>query len=803
MRVSYEWLKDYVEPGIPAEELADKLTLAGIEVGALETFGQNLPGVIVGEVKALEPHPGKSNLLLVDTDVGDKLLKIVCGAKNMQPGDKVPVALPGSVLPGERHIEEAVIYGVSSPGMICSARELDLELGREDEIMILERNEEIGAAIDRVLGFGDKILCLELTPNRSDCLSMLGVAFEVAAITDSEVVFPDLSLAEEGPLLAENLKVDIADTDLCSRYAARAVNRVGIGSSPLWMQLRLIKAGVRPINNVVDITNYVMLEFGQPLHAFDFDLLESKEILVRRAENREKITTLDGIERTLNADNLVITDGKEPVALAGVMGGENTEINENTGVVLIEAASFNPTSIRKTSRLYNLPSEASQRFEKGVNPEAVAWSLDRSAALMSKLAGGVVFKGLADKKTVEIKNAVVSVSPARINAILGLDILQNEMETILMRLGFNIEQAQDRTLNVSVPLRRPDITLEEDIAEEVARLYGYDRIPVTLPRGELIGNRLPVADRVETLAKRILTACGYYECITHSFINPQNYSKLRIDEKDPRSRAIPVQNPFSEEQAVMRTTILPGLLKVVQHNYSHRRLNQMLFEIGTVYESDTIPPVELPVERSKLALAVTGNSPEPNWLVKTREADFYTVKGALEALFAGLQVRGVSFVTATQPFCHPTRCALIMIGEQEAGFLGQLHPEVAGQWEIDQVVTVGEIDFERLVANANLVPRVSPLPRFPVAVRDLALVVDKNIPAEELEKTINKAGGKLVSKVALFDLYEGKQVPAGKRSLAYSLTFRSEEATLTDEEVNGVMDQIKAALFDLGATLRA
>ncbi len=803
MRVSYEWLKEYIDPGLSAEELAELLTFAGVEAGAVETFGTALPMVVVGEIKAMEPHPGRSNLTLVDTDIGGTTLKIVCGAKNMQIGDKVPTARPGAELPGGRKIEEVDIHGVSSPGMLCSAQELGLELGLEDEILILDGDSKTGEPVDQLLGFGDQVIVLELTPDRPDCLSMIGVAHEVAALTGRKVRMPRLSPPEKGPDLEDIIAVNIEDSELCSRYTARAVEGIEISKSPLWLQLRLLKAGIRPINNVVDITNYVMWEFGQPLHAFDLELLNSSEILVRKAGKGEKVVTLDGIERTLSPEALVITDGRRPVALAGVMGGEDTEINNATQKVLIEAASFNPTSIRRTARQFNLPSEASQRFEKGVNPEAVTWSQDRAALLMHELAGGRVLRGLVDRNEAPSRESRIMVDPGKISRVLGLELDKKVVVDLLSRLDFKINETDQGSLDITVPLRRGDVQIEEDIIEEVARLYGYDKIPVTLPRGELLGNVKSYEEKVHDLVRDVMAACGYYECITYSFINPAALSRLRFPDDDPRTKPVPVQNPFSEEQSVMRTTLLPGLLKTVRHNYSHRELNQLLFELGAVFEAGSLPLEDLPEERMKLGLAVTGQVPEPNWLVPSREADFFAVKGALETLFHRLQVEEVTFIPAAMPFSHPARCAVIKAGGEELGYLGQVHPDVAEAWEIDQPVTVCEIDLPLLCAKANLVPRVVPLPRFPAAKRDLAIVVPREIPAEKLETAIREAGGELVSQVNLFDLYEGKQIPSGKRSLAYSITFRRDEGTLTEAEINQAQDNIEKALFELGAVLRS
>jgi len=805
MRVSYDWLLEYIDPGISAEELAERLTLSGIEVGAVERFGPPMPGIVVGQVALIEPHPGRSNLVLVDVDVGDKSLKIVCGAKNMKVGDKVPVARPGSELPGPRLIEETILYGVLSSGMLCSAQELGLDIGKEDEILILDQAAVIGEPLEQVLGFDDFILHLELTPNRADCLSMVGVAYEVAALTGAQVNLPPLLPQETEKDIKDTINIVVEDPDLCPRYTARVISEVVIGKSPLWMQIKLLKAGIRPISNIVDITNYVMWEFGQPLHAFDLDLLEKNKIVVRRALQDETLVTLDGIERKLDPEALVIVDGREPVGLAGVMGGENTEITGSTTEVLVEAANFNPTSIRQTARRYNLPSEASQRFEKGVNPEAAIWAQNRTALLLSELAEGKVLKGIIDHNISLPEQKNIRVRPGRINKILGLDIPESDINAILSSLGFTVHKndQEDGFFDLVIPLRRADITLEEDIVEEVARLYGYDKIPVSLPRGELIENRESEEERLQNKIRSILVAGGYYECITYSFINSASLVKLRLTEEDARMQAIPVRNPISEEQAVMRTTLLPGLLKVIQYNLSHRELNQMLFEIGSVYVPESLPLKKLPDQKVKLSLAATGLIPEPNWIIPSGETDYFTLKGALESIFSRLQVENVLFHPGVMPFSHRTRCAIITAGGFDIGFIGQLHPEVAEDWEISQPVTICEIDLSILFKLANPVPRVVPLPRYPAAKRDLALVAPRGLSALQLEETIRKAGGDIVNQVKLFDLYEGKQIPEGKRSLAYSITFRREEGTLTDTEINNTLETIKKALFDLGAVLRS
>ncbi len=803
MRVSYQWLQDYIDPGLSAGQLAEKMTLSGIEVGAVERFGPDMPGVVAGEIVKLEPHPGRSNLTLCDVQIGkNQILHIVCGARNMVVGDKVVTATPGSTLPGPRAIEEAVLYGVKSEGMLCSASELGLELGAEDEILILDQQVLPGEPVDRLLGFDDYILHLELTPNRSDCLGMINVAYEVAALTGRTVNLPAVLPQEVGEPAEERALIKVEDPALCPRYTARVVDDIKIGRSPLWLQLRLLKAGIRPISNVVDITNYVMWEYGQPLHAFDLDLIRNKEIIVRRAKTGEDLVTLDGVKRKLDSDVLVIADHKEPIGLAGVMGGETTEINEQTKTVLVEAAAFDPTSIRRTARKFTLPSEASQRFERGVDHQAVLDAQNRAALLLAELVDGRVLSGVIDVNHSQVKPVVVSVNPDRINKILGMKIEREIITDILTRLQFEYVDRDD-SLEITIPLRRPDITIEEDIVEEVARLNGYDKIPTTLPAGALIENRETAEERLLADIKNLFVSCGFFECISYSFINPEGLQNLRLAEDDLRLQAIPVKNPFSEEQAIMRTSIIPGLLKIVQHNLNHRQLNQLLFEIGVVYEATGLPLKDLPEEKLRICLAVTGDSPEPNWVTPARKADFFLIKGVLETLFRRCQINDVRFIPEAEPFTHPTRSASVFLGGEKLGFIGQLHPDIAATWNIDQAVTVCELDFSILSGRANLVPRVQAIPRFPAAIRDLALLVPRELSAYELEQVICEAGAGIIEQISLFDLYEGKQVPEGKRSLAYSITFRGEEKTLTDAEVNKVLQQIEKTLTELGVTLRS
>lgn len=803
LRVSYNWLKEYIDLTISAAELADRLTMAGIEVDSLENFRDDLPRVVVGRIDTVEPLAGSDKLTLVGVDAGGPLLKVVCGAPNVAPGQLVPVALPGAVLPGGRRIEKVRIFGVESEGMLCSAAELDLELpDAEAGLLILEGTIAPGTPVAPLLGFDDPILTLALTPNRADCLGMLGVAYEVAALTGGVMHLPPGEPPEGEEPVESAAAVTVRDPDLCPRFTARVIRDVTVKSSPLWMQLRLLKAGIRPINNIVDVTNYVMWEYGQPLHAYDYRLVAGGEIIVRRAAAGERLVTLDGVERILDENVLVIADHSGPIGLAGVMGGENTEIKPDTTAVLLEAARFHPVSIRRTARRYSLPSEASQRFERGINPAGTLAAQNRAAYLISRLAGGVVLSGVLDFNPDPPLPRRIVVRPHRINEILGVKIAESEVSAILERLGCTVEPGGGRTLEVTVPLRRGDLNIEEDVVEEVARIYGYENIPMTLPRGELLECRESPAQRLLALAHETLTGCGFFEVISYSFINPDDLDRLGLPADDPLRRVIPIQNPLNEDQAIMRSTLLPGLLKVIAHNFNYRETNQLLYEIGAVFIPRALPLDELPDEKLRLALAVTGSAPDPHWLTPSQQADFYLVKGALEALCERFRLGSLEYIPGGPPFLHPSRCAVIRLDGAAAGFLGELHPDAAEAWGFRQPVTVAEIDLELLLARANVVPRVVPLARYPAALRDLAILAPVELPHGVLRQAISEAGGALLERISLFDLYTGEQVPAGKRSLAFSIALRRPGGTLTEAEVNNVMERIEGALVRLGAEIR-
>ncbi len=807
MRVPCTWLQEYVDFDLSSTELAEVLTLAGVEVETVEPFRDRLERVVAARVQFVEQHPGDDTLTVVRVDEGGGTPReVVCGAANVAPGQMVPLALPGALLPGRQEpLRSVKIRGIRSEGMLCSAAELGLELsGEAKRILVLGNSAQPGLLVDELLELDEPILHLDLTPNRADCLGLLGVAWEVAAITGGRVKMPLFApeAVEETIAVEQALRVQILEPSLCSRYTTRLIQDVRIGPSPLRMQLRLLKAGIRPICNAVDTTNYVMWQYGQPLHAFDFDRVRGGEIIVRRARSGETLVTLDGVERNLDPQILVIADREGPVGLAGVMGGENTGIGPATRNILLEAALFDPVNIRRTARHFDLPSEASQRFERGVNPEWVVEAQNSASHRIASLGGGSVIKGMVDVHPVPHRPRTLAVRPYRINEILGVKIPEGRTIEILERLGCTVNRGPAPFLEVTVPPRRGDIVLEEDVVEEVARLYGYENIPVTLPRGELISCRPSPEQRLQNLIRETLTAGGFNEAINLSFFNPALLRRLRLPREDPRLEAIPLLNPLSEEQGVMRTTLLPGLLQTVQHNLHFQETDQLFFEIGAVYRPRELPLTELPEERLHLGLAAAGCLPGPNWIMPRQPADFFVLKGILENLCFRLGIEGMCYVPARLPFLHPVRGALLVAGGIEVGYMGQLHPAVGEAWDLDLEVAVAELALAPLLEQADPVPRCTPLPRYPASLRDIAVVVPVVIPAQNLEQVIRIAGGELVESVVLFDLYQGAQISPGKRSMAFAITYRSCERTLTEAEVTAVHERITAALARQGAELR-
>jgi len=801
MRVSYQWLTDYIDlSDLTAEQVADKIRYAGIEIDVVENRNKGVNKVVVGYVETKEKHPDADKLNVCTVNVGEEeLLQIVCGAKNVDAGQKVPIALVGAVMPGGMEIKKAKLRGVASHGMICSAKELGLNdklLPKEQQegILVLPEATPVGTPIVDVLAIDDHVLELDLTPNRSDCLSMLGAAYEVAAILGREVKLPkaDVDAVSSNAQAKDHVEVSITATELCSHYAARYISGVKIGPSPQWMQNRLMAAGVRPINNIVDITNYVMLEYGQPLHAFDADKLAGGKVGVRLANEGEVLVTLDDQERKLEPSMLLITDGEnKAIGIAGVMGGANSEVSAGTVNIILESAKFDGGSVRKASRSLGLRSEASIRFEKEVNPEAVIPALNRAAALMAECAGGTVAQGIVESVVSMSEPAVVTLSLAKVNRYLGTSLSAEEVKAIFDRLQFAYTEQGD-IVTVSVPKRRGDITVDVDLIEEVARLYGYDNIPTTLIEGATTPGGYTKSQQIRRELRQLLTSMGLYEVVNYSFTHPaQNelFGGLTVG-----SKAVALSMPMSEERSVLRTSIVPSLLENAAYNRNRKTEDVAIFEVANLYSTDEETLTELPSEQPMFGLLLAGNRQSAQWNLKALKYDFYDAKGVLEAIFTYIGVdQQVRYVSDQPQGYHPGRSASIYLGEQRIGAIGQVHPEIQQNKDLDDTY-IAELQLAPLYEAADFKVTYKSLPRFPAVERDIAVVVATEVAVGEMVSAAREEASELLESIQVFDIYMGEKLGAGKKSVAISLVYRNLERTLTDEEVTEVHGKVVSRL---------
>ncbi|KZZ85919.1 phenylalanine--tRNA ligase subunit beta [Bacillus sp. SJS] len=803
MFVSYKWLKDYVDlSGITAEELAEKITRSGIEVEGVEVLNQGISGVVVGHVLEREQHPNADKLNKCLVDIGqDEPVQIICGAPNVDKGQKVAVATVGAVLPGNFKIKKAKLRGEESNGMICSLQELGIEgklVPKEyaEGIFVFPGDVQPGADALQQLNLDDEVLELGLTPNRSDALSMLGVAYEVAAILNREVKLPEISYETEGEKTSDYISVNIEAKQENPHYTAAIVRNVTIAPSPLWMQTRLMAAGIRPHNNVVDITNYVLIEYGQPLHAFDYDRFGSKEVVIRMAQTGEKLLTLDDKERELKEDQLVITNGKVPVALAGVMGGADSEVKEDTVNVLLESAYFDGQTVRRASKDHGLRSEASARFEKGVAPERVIDAARRAVQLLVQYAGGEAAEGFAEVKHHAPEPKTIFISEEKINSVLGMSISEEEIKSILLRLGFAVETQGDK-LSVTVPTRRGDITLEEDIVEEVARLYGYDNIPSTLPLFRSTPGKLTEYQAKRRKVRQYLEGAGLLQAITYSLTSKEKAVQFALKETEMTRLSL----PMSEDRSVLRQSLLPHLLEVLNHNLSRQMDQAAVYETGSVFL--TKGKDEQPVEKEHLAGAITGLWEQHQWQGEKKPLDFFVVKGILDGLFSELGLsEQVEYKAASREGLHPGRTAELYINGVLAGAVGQLHPTIQKEMDLSETY-VFELMLEDLMEQEIGEIQYTVIPRYPSITRDIALVVDKEVAAGEMLSVIKAAGGTLLKEAVIFDLYEGDRMEEGKKSVAFSILYLDPERTLTDEEVTKAHEKVLNAVSEkFGAALR-
>ncbi len=807
MLVSYNWLKEYVDvTELTPEELADKITLSGIEVEGVEKLDKGLKNIVVGFVLECEQHPNADKLNVCKVDIGEgEPVQIICGAPNVAKGQKVAVAKVGAVLPGNFKIKKAKLRGEASNGMICSLQELGIEsklVAKEfaDGIYVFPEDTEVGTDAIEQLNLDDAVLELGLTPNRADAMNMFGVAYETAAILNKDIKFPEIDLNTGEGKVSEAVSVTVENPKDNPYYGARVVRDVKIGPSPLWMQNRLIASGVRPSNNIVDITNYVMLEYGQPLHAFDLDRLGSNEIVVRRAKDGEKITTLDDVERTLTSDHLVITNGKDPVALAGVMGGADSEVRSNTGNVLIESAVFDGQRIRTASKDHGLRSEASSRYEKGLDPYRAKEAADRAAALMAEYAEGTVLDGIAEADNLTKEPAVLTISVEKINHVLGTEISVSETEQIFKALRFDYE-VNNGDFTVTVPTRRPDISIEEDLIEEVGRLYGYDKIPTTLPVLEAKPGRLTEYQEKRRMVRRYLEGAGLMQSVTYSLTSEEKVHSYTIHEGNT---PVKLAMPMSEERSMLRLSIVPHLLDVLQYNIARQIEDVAVYETASVFLSEDGSTSTLPDEVEHLAGAVTGLWESHPWQGVKTPVDFYVVKGILQELFTLLDADGdISYRPVQMAGMHPGRTAEIQFKQEKIGYIGQVHPETQAEMDLNETY-VFELNLERLLSQEADELQYTPIPRYPSITRDIAIVADESLSAARAEEVIKEAGGKLLKETSLFDVYQGEHMEEGKKSLAFSLKYYDPERTLTDDEVTAAHNDVLQALEKkLNASLRS
>ena len=797
MKVSLSWLKEYVSVGMPVPELAHVLTMAGLEVDAVSDRYEHLKEVVVGRITAVRPHPNADKLRLCDVDAGgENTLHIVCGAPNVFEGMVAPLALPGFLLPNGSALKKGKIRGERSEGMLCSGTELGLDADASG-IMQLDDSLVPGTPLLTAMDLEDWTIEIDLTPNRPDCLSLIGTAREIAANRKASITYPDFALAEEGNEIDALTSVTIEDAELCPRYAARMLVDVKVGPSPFWLQDRLLSVGLTPINNIVDVTNFVMMETGQPLHAFDFDRLEEGRIVVRTAKEGEKFTTLDDKERTLSAETLMICDGKKPVAVAGVMGGQNSEIEEGSTRVLIESAYFKPESVRKTSKRLTLHTDATHRFERGVDPEGTVNALNRAAKLMAEVSGATMVPGLIDNHPNPKEREAIILGVHETNRLLGLSLTAGQIADCLVAVEFEVEITDEKTLRVMPPSFRVDVERPEDLMEEVARMTGYNNIPTTYPMVPAIARTQPKEIGARAEVRQLMTGFGYTEAINYSFIHEASADRLNLPEADFRRKSVAIMNPLTEEQGVLRTSLVPGLLETMHRNLSQQNRDLKLFEVGKTFigTEGGAQPDEIEI----LAGLVTGSRGPASWqAAKEEKADFFDLKGAVEALFDGLLLDDVAYTLMPAERCIYTKqghTAEITVSGVSVGQIGEVHPAVLKNFDLKQTAFIFEIDMDRLIPMTGKEKIAGPIPKFPAITRDNTLIVDGAIPAMEILAAVEKVGEKLLESARLVDVYEGEKLPEGKRSVTVRFTYRSPDKTLKDKKVNGIHDKITKMLL--------
>ena len=805
MNTSLSWIKAYVpDLDVTAQEYTDAMTLSGTKVEGYEVLDADLDKIVIGQIDKIERHPNADKLIICQVNIGTETVQIVTGAPNVKEGDKVPVVLdggrvagghePGSRVAGGIKIKKGKLRGVESGGMMCSIEELGSNRDMypeapEEGIYIFPETAVVGESAVKALGLDDVVFEYEITSNRVDCYSVVGIAREAAATFRKEFHPPVVTPTGNDEDVNDYIKVSVKDTDLCPRYCARVVKNIKIGPSPEWMQRRLASVGIRPINNLVDITNYVMEEYGQPMHAYDLDTIEGREIVVRTAAKGEKFTTLDGQEREMDETVLMICDGKKSIGIAGIMGGENSMITDDVQTMLFEAACFDGTNIRKSSKKVGLRTDASGKFEKGLDPNNAQAAIDRACQLVEEMGAGEVVGGMVDVYGKKKEPVRVPFDADAINALLGTDISKEDMIEYFKKIDLEYDEEANEVI---APTFRHDLFRIADLAEEVARFYGYDNIPTTLPKGEATTGKLSYKLRIEEVARDIAEFCGFSQGMTYSFESPKVFDKLKIAEDSPLRQTVEIMNPLGEDYSIMRTTSLNGMLTSLATNYNRRNKNVRLYELGNVYLPKALPLTELPKERMQFTLGMYG------------DGDFFSMKGVVEEFFdkVGMHKKETYDPNAGKPYLHPGRQANIIYDGTVVGYLGEVHPDVADAYGIGEKAYIAVIDMPEIVERATFDRKYEGIARFPAVTRDISMVVPKSIMVGQIEEVIEKKGGSYLESYALFDLYEGAQIKSGFKSVAYSIVFRAKDKTLEEADITKAMDKILKALEDMGIELR-
>mgnify|MGYP002603244877 CR=1 FL=1 len=805
MNTSLSWIKAYVpDLDVTAQEYTDAMTLSGTKVEGYEELDADLSKIVVGQIDKIEKHPDADKLIICQVNIGSESVQIVTGANNVHEGDKVPVVLdggrvagghePGSRVAGGIKIKKGKLRGIESCGMMCSIEELGSDRDMypeapEEGIYIFKDDVEVGSSAIEALVLNDVVFEYEVTSNRVDCFSVIGIAREAAATFGKEFHPPVVTATGNNEDVNDYIKVSVKDSELCPRYCARVVKNIKIGPSPKWMQRRLASVGIRPINNLVDITNYVMEEYGQPMHAYDLDTIADREIIVRTAAKGEKFTTLDGQEREMDDTVLMICDGKKSIGIAGIMGGENSMITDDVKTMLFEAACFDGTNIRKSSKKVGLRTDASGKFEKGLDPNNAQAAIDRACQLVEELGAGEVVGGMVDVYGKKKEPVRVPFDANEINNLLGTDISKEEMIGYFEKIGLSYDEESSEVI---APTFRHDLYRIADLAEEVARFYGYDNIPTTLPRGEATTGKLSFKLRVEEVARDIAEFCGFSQGMTYSFESPKVFDKLMIPEDSPLRQTVEIINPLGEDYSIMRTTSLNGMLTSLATNYNRRNKGVRLYELGNVYLPKALPLTELPEERMQFTLGMYG------------DGDFFSMKGVIEEFFdkVGMHGKETYDPQAGKPYLHPGRQANIIYDGTVVGYLGEVHPDVADTYGIGTKAYIAVIDMPEVVKRATFDRKYTGIAKFPAVNRDISMVMPKEILVGQVEEVIEKKGGAYLESYALFDLYEGAQIKEGYKSVAYSIVFRAKDKTLEDAEVAEAMERILKELEGMGIELR-